>query len=124
MEVIKSDVTSQELQVYNITNPRSVPWSSLLVPIKRCCGQDAKTVSLAEWTKALHALDRTDVEELATKPALKMLDLFDGLAKQKSVLRCEVEKSVRASKTMQTLESVSEELMALWLRQWGYESRT
>ena len=119
MELIESDVASQEFQVYNITNPRSVPWSSLLRPVQWCCGKDAKTVSLAEWTKALHALDRTNVEQLATKPALKMLDLFDRLAKQKSVLRCEIEKSVCASTTMQTLEPVSEELMTLWLRQWG-----
>ena len=119
-ELIFSDVTSQGLQIYNVTNPRPVPWSSLLGPIKRYCGPETKIVSLAKWTEALHATDASSSDELSAKPALKMLDLFDGLVEQKSGLKCSVERSMEASNTMQTLKPVSEELMELWLRRWKF----
>lgn len=67
-------------QYYNIINPNPVPWQTYQEAMKRYCGPHVQAVPLSEWIHSLQTFDATDMDQLATKPALKLLKFFSYIA--------------------------------------------
>lgn len=100
-------------QYYNIVNPNPVPWQTYQEAMKIYCGPNVQTVPFSQWIQKLQTFDPTDVDQLPTKPALKMLKFFAYIASQKPTIKFQTSRSVHASKSMTELEPVSQNLMQI-----------
>ncbi|KAL8728735.1 MAG: hypothetical protein Q9166_005222 [cf. Caloplaca sp. 2 TL-2023] len=109
-------------RVYNLVNPYPATWESLLATLRNHLGLDGKAtvVSLTDWIARLNSHDRTDLEELASKPALKLLDLLGEFEAGNAGLVFETTSGVEVSETLRALQSVGPEWMEIWLKQWGF----
>ena len=115
-------IPSNKPRIYNLVNPNLAAWSSLIPTIRSRFGTEAKIVPTEEWIQALRNSKGDDKDELATKPALKILDFYVGLAEAGGVLtqRYETGKGVEDSETMERLSGVKREWMEGWLDQWDF----
>lgn len=103
---------------YNVVNPHPVHWQDFIPSLKQSCGPEAQVVALKEWIERLRKFDANDATELASKPALKMLDFYAMTAASSGgAARYQTGAAVRVSKTMARLVPVSETLMAMWFDQ-------
>lgn len=111
------------LEVYNLVNPHPVSWETL-IPAVTAMYPEVKVVPLADWIERLSHADEDDADEVTSKPALKILewfvDLEKGLSSTGPLQGYETSRGVAVSKTMAGLPPVSQEWMALWLKQWSF----
>ena len=108
---------SRTPKYYHVINPQPVPWREFIPSIERYCGPGVQVVPLSQWVKKLRTVDATDVKELSSKPALKMLNFFSLTASSGPTSKYQTSASVKASKTMAGLEPVNQVLMQNWLDQ-------
>ena len=107
-------------------NPKTAKWESLLPALQSRTADNTPLlpISFADWTKLLHRVNINDEQELAAMPAAKIIDFYEGLQqddeKHGGRLLCDTANGRAVSKTMDSLEPVSKELLELWLEQWGY----
>ncbi|KAL8949569.1 MAG: hypothetical protein Q9222_004328 [Ikaeria aurantiellina] len=127
-EIIRTDLlewdvgnTSKKARVYNLVNPVRLDWSSL-VPVLQEKLQIAKAVDLKAWIESLARLGVTDLEELRSKPALKLLDLLNDLEAGDGDLLFETSEARGSSATLREMEAVNDEWMSIWLDQWGFQN--
>lgn len=114
-DVLNSTATPR---YYNVVNPQPVSWQQFIPFLKQFCGPDAQAVTLVEWVQKLEAFDTNDGTELASKPALKLLDFYAMTAALSGPpARHHTKAAVEASETMAGLKPVSATLMATWLDQ-------
>lgn len=111
--------------VYNLVNPSSTNWQSLLPAIQAYyTGNPLETVTLREWVDALLASvsDFDNVDTLSANPAAKLLDFFQTLAEREAEPEPSFETShaAHASKTLRDLKPVSPGWMVRWLEQWNF----
>lgn len=102
---------------YHVINPQPVSWHEFIPLIERYCGPGVQVVPLSEWVEKLRTFDATDVKELSSKPALKMLNFFSLMASCGPTTKYQTSASVGTSKTMADLEPVDQALMQTWLAQ-------
>lgn len=113
--------------VYNLVNPSSTDWQSLLPAIRAYYARNPlETVTLREWVDALLSrLSNVDhVDMIPANPAAKLLDFFQALAEweAESEPSFETTQAARASKTLRDLKPVSPKWMVRWLKQWNFET--
>ncbi|KAI9879042.1 MAG: hypothetical protein M1830_009784 [Pleopsidium flavum] len=124
LEIVHFGVTTDKARIYNILNPKPIPWMSLVDTIRKRLGPHIQLVQMREWIETLERLDGNDARELNTKPAMKILDFYRGLvedARSTAVgLKYSTAHGVAASKTMAELAPVNAEWMDMWLDQLGY----
>ncbi|KAI9874581.1 MAG: hypothetical protein M1830_009591 [Pleopsidium flavum] len=122
LELVHTGVETDTPQIFNLVNPTSAPWSSLVAPIQKRFGPECKVVPLAEWIDVLKQVDMNDKDELSSKPALKILDFYVDLEKVIGAvgLTYDTEHGLAASETMASLPGVSAEWMETWLEQWDF----
>ena len=120
------DITQADkegLQIYNLVNPHVVEWSSLIPAITQHF-TGMQVVPLEEWVEKLSHGNEEDQNEVATKPALKILDWFEALEKGSNSTHprqgYETSQGVTVSRTMASLPAVSEGWMKTWLEQWSF----
>ncbi|KAL5339881.1 NRPS-like enzyme [Aspergillus crustosus] len=124
IEVCNSRLVSQAQPdqfhaVFHPTNPSKTSWDSLLPAITDNLA--VKPVSLTSWVDKLASIENPTDEDVAEKPALKLLPFFRGLATGKAMAaEISAEKAKAASSTMAGMGPVNGKLMANWLRQWGF----
>lgn len=113
--------------VYNLVNPSSTNWQSLLPVIQaHYTGTILETVSLREWVDALLAsisnIDHVDI--VSENPAAKLLGFFQTLAERETEPgpSFKTDQAARASKTFRDLKPVNPEWMVRWLKQWNFEN--
>ncbi|OKL63405.1 hypothetical protein UA08_01778 [Talaromyces atroroseus] len=132
---------SSSLLVYNLVNPRAVPWSNLLDTVRREFGgpDKTRTVSLTEWVEALERSAQDNYGFVVeSNPAIKLLGFWKNVAgKNKNTrfveqaangesthgkLRGEFEVTglQRDSSEASSLKAVSAEWMKIWLKQWAF----
>lgn len=115
------DLAHQGIQTYNLINPHSRDWKTLVPFVQRMIGGEA--VPLKEWIVRSRAVDADDKAEVAGKPALKILDCFGGveagLSAGKEGFKRATANGRGASETMRELGPVSEEWMGHWLGELG-----
>lgn len=123
VEILHFATRTEKSWVYNIVNPRLAPWGSLLDTIRLRLGSHVQIIPLHEWINKLEGLDRTNTRALSVWPAIKILDFYRTLDKERSSeegSRYTTDHGLAASQTMATLAPVSKEWMNIWLDQWGY----
>lgn len=133
----ENDDGTKKLAVYNIVNPRTVPWSALLETIQiGLGGQDKiRIVPLDSWIEALErSAQETHGLVIESNPATKLLDFWRNVADQsKDIINCakkdeddsvqrefEVVNLQSHSSEARNLQAVSPEWMKVWMGQWGF----
>jgi hypothetical protein len=121
LEIVETRRSNQETDraaVFHFVNPTAVPWSSLLPAVHSQF--PAQAVSFAEFTEALAMVDPTP-EEIAAKPAVKLLEFFRGMSALdgQKYFPVETTKTRAASESMRNLQPITVPLMKLYLNQWG-----
>lgn len=108
-------------QVFNLVNPRRVPFRQLVPAIASHLGKGMRVVSFENWLAELRKLDPNDKPTLEKYPALKILEFFESLKLQKSQqgVVFETDNTVKASEHMRRLTPIKEEMIEIWLKQWG-----
>ncbi|KAL4860612.1 hypothetical protein BDV12DRAFT_209040 [Aspergillus spectabilis] len=105
--------------VFHPMNPSKTSWDSLLPAITN--NLPVKPVSLMSWVDKLASIENPTDEDVAEKPALKLLPFFRGLGTGEAMAaEISVEKAKAASSTMAGMRPVDGDLMANWLKQWGF----
>ena len=107
---------------YNIVNPQSTPWTSLLDVVRKHLKPQVQVVELSEWIDMLEHIDQNNTSELSEKPAVKILDFYRAFEEERVAggLHYSTANGISASKTMAALEAVNKDWMEIWLTQWGY----
>ena len=123
LDIVHFAVTTGNSWTYNIVNPHSTPWTSLLDTVRERLSPQVQVVELSAWIQMLEQIDRTAPQELTTKPAAKILEFYQAFEKQKEVAagaNFDTAHGIAASKTMAELGPVNKGWMDIWLTQWGY----
>ncbi|KAL8829920.1 MAG: hypothetical protein Q9170_005963 [Blastenia crenularia] len=122
IELGLSSNSNQIHKTYNLTNPHSSSWSSL-VPLVRSrlsekTHHDIKVVDFGTWVEALRdSAEKT--EDVDSNPGLKLLDFYEGI-KAGAATTLETRETEKVSEVVRSLKGVGEEWMGKWLEQWGY----
>lgn len=77
--IYDDDARSGALKVYNLVNPRTVPWSTLLNTVQKGLGGSEKIriVSLAKWVEALEqSAQENHGFVVESNPAIKLLEFW------------------------------------------------
>jgi thioester reductase-like protein len=121
VDIIHSS-SDQDLRVFNIVNPKVVPWGSLVPSIQDWFKPfKIQRVSLSSWITAVRSIDLDDSRMAQASPAVKILDFFEAIDQScgrspsystKGGLLC--------SDTMARLHAVSADWMRIWLKQWRF----
>ncbi len=122
LDIAHSSATKDGSWTYNIVNPQSTAWTSLLDTVVKRLGPQVQVVELGKWIQMLEQMDRNSTRELIAKPAAKILDFYRAFEEQRTAgkLKFGTAQGIAASKTMAEIEPVSEKWMEIWLTQWGY----
>ena len=119
LEVACSDYKSeQNHSAYNLVNPHSTSWELLLDTIQGQLGSEIKVVPFKTWLTALEGMQ--DLQNIKSMPALKLLNFFQEIKADTSLVRYEMKRVLETSKSMVQLESVNPKWMSVWLQQWGF----
>jgi nucleoside-diphosphate-sugar epimerase len=114
-KIIAASTRSEELQVFNVVNPRAVSWSLLVEIQQERFGREAKVVPLKEWLKEL----RSRGAQQFVGPMLELaLRLVDQMGDGKEEIEYNTEKSVGVSKTLAAMKPIDKALLEMLLDQW------
>ena len=118
--------------VYNLVNPKVVPWSGLRDTIRTEFGGPDKIriVSLTEWVEALErSTEDNHGFVVESNPATKLLGFWKGASdKSKNISSVDgqvqeefqVTRLQKDSSQAAGLKAVSPEWMKIWLKQWAF----
>ncbi|KAM0800680.1 hypothetical protein BDR22DRAFT_850107 [Usnea florida] len=85
----------QDDSAYNLVNPRSTSWESLLDTIQGQLGSDIKVVPFKTWLTSLE--EKQDLQNIELMSALKLLGFFQELKIDRSVNRYEMKRVLETS---------------------------
>ncbi|KAL1885457.1 putative NRPS-like protein biosynthetic cluster [Paecilomyces lecythidis] len=106
-------------EVFHLVNPATTAWSALIPAVEK--HYPVKLVEFSDWIQELESLENPSDDEIAAKPALKLLDFYRGLSVDGALAApLEVGRTKEASATMRSLGPVDEKLMDTWLKQWAF----
>jgi thioester reductase-like protein len=122
VELMHHGVENSIFEVYNMVNPHFASWSSLVRPIEKRFGPQARIVPFCEWLDALKEIDINDPKQTSEKPALKILDFYEALASGVGAnsLTYDTRHGQAGSRTMARLPAVKASWMSTWLQQWNF----
>lgn len=118
-----NDNSNSNLEVYNLVNPRPIPFSKFADLLQTRIGLPSSCqVSFSEWVKALEQVDPGTTPAEVEKVRVLILPFFQGLVeKSVSYPAIETAKAQDASPTMANMKAVDEELMNWWCEQWIWQ---
>jgi hypothetical protein len=118
--VTKSTAQTTEATVAHIVNPRTLSWNSLVSAVLSVLGGDnLKIVSYKEWVDTLQKVS-FDKEEIAKKPAVKLLEFFEELLSERGRLPAlATVETTKMSDTMRDMQPVNEEMIRKWVTMWS-----
>ena len=109
--------------VYNLVNPQTTIWPSLLPTIQGFI-EVQKVIPFDSWVQKLQQSSTANNGALiASNPGLKLLDFYHGSSGKQTTVegsRYAVDNMMRDSKQASDLTAVSPDWMRLWLRQWSF----
>ena len=123
VDIAQTGGASGEPLIFNLVNPKTTEWSSFVDAIRKYFAPThLEAVSLPKWIDLLKEVDSNDANELASKPAVKILEFYEQAASAAAEPRqtFETKNGITNSKTMADLEPINEGLMDLWLSQWNF----
>lgn len=106
--------------IFHLTNPATTSWKTLVPAIQNA--YPVKPVGFGEWVADLESIENPSSDDLAEKPALKLLSFYRGLQSEGSAMSVvlDVQRAKEASATMRSIRPVSPSLMQNWLQQWRF----
>ncbi|KAJ5550638.1 hypothetical protein N7535_001416 [Penicillium sp. DV-2018c] len=106
--------------VFHLTNPEVAPWSSLVPAVQS--KYEVEPVDLSAWVSELESIRNPNSADIASKPALKLLDFYRALQDKNGALSValDVRRAREASARMRALGPISASLMENWLQQWQF----
>lgn len=115
--------TGNSLQVYNVTNPRTTSWSSLVPVVNSHFHDKLQVVPWGQWLDTLRQASQ-DMTSAAARnnPGLKLLDFFESLENDAGSLAppLAMTRTLTSSPTLRDLQAVDDQWMELWLKQWAF----
>ncbi|KAI4143444.1 MAG: hypothetical protein LQ340_006997 [Diploschistes diacapsis] len=116
------------LRVYNLSNPTAVPYSDLVPALLEHLPSDTKVVPFAEWFEALeHSTEADGQQDTVRNPGTKLLEFYRGMAEgageEGAGVMMQVDKALRGSETMRSLEGVKASWVAEWMEGWGLKKQ-
>lgn len=106
-------------RVFHVSNPQDTAWEPLCTSI--CQHYGIHPIELRQWITDLEKKSPS-AAEIASKPAVKLLDFYRGLADGAGTLA--VPMSIRhaqaASPTLRSLGPITPAMMINWLNQWNF----
>ena len=123
MEIVHTRQKTQlesRFAVFHLVNPTPTTWKLLLEPIHTFYA--VQVVEMKHWIEELERISSPSDEDLANKPALKLLDFYRSLVEGEGALSVplSLEQARAASRTMRSLTPITPDLMMNWLKQWGF----
>ena len=115
--------TKEKAQVYNIVNPQSTPWTSLIdTVLSRLSPQHIQVVNSSKGTSMLEQIKQADIQDLTAKPAAKILDFYRACekARKEGSVKYSTSHGITASQTMRDITPVNAAWLGKWLDQLGY----
>ncbi|KAI2717518.1 hypothetical protein CBS147332_4398 [Penicillium roqueforti] len=114
------DSSEARSAVFHLTNPEQTSWSTLIPAVQS--EYAVEPVAFSRWLGELESITNPSSEEVASKPALKLLGFYRGLEGEGSALSVplDVQRTKAASASMRALGAVSPSLMRNWLQQWQF----
>lgn len=100
-----------QVQFYNVGHPRPRPWSEVINSVETWCGEGTQVICLQEWLRRMRDLDTSDPQILDIFPALRMLHIFDIMARRGPTHEYAMENIMGFSKSMASLPPVDTELL-------------
>ena len=104
-------------QVFNVVNPSSVSWSSLLPSVEKRLGSTIQRVPLASWISELEKADVADHTKVHELPAAMLLEFFKTLDSEG--LQYETGRAATASQTFRAMQPIKASWMESWTKSWG-----
>ncbi|KAI1488349.1 hypothetical protein F5X96DRAFT_646066 [Biscogniauxia mediterranea] len=105
------------LTVYNVVNPSTTSWAELLPGLKGA--GPLEVVSAAEWVDRLEKSDKGH-HVIHMNPAAKLVDFYkEALLDSSPVAKFEVSNLLGASEIAASMQPITADNMAKWLRGWG-----
>lgn len=108
-----------DCRVFHVANPQTTAWEPLCTAI--CQQYGIHTVDLPQWTVDLEK-EAPSVPDIASRPAVKLLDFYRGLADGSGTLAVQLstERAQAASPTLRSLGPITPSMMVNWLKQWNF----
>lgn len=105
--------------MFHLVNPATTTWAALIPAVQK--HYPVRPVEFSDWIQELESIENPSDEDIAAKPALKLLDFYHGLSGDGALSApLEVGRTKEASATMRSLGPVDEKLMDTWLKQWSF----
>lgn len=117
----RETATDTRCAVFNLVNPSVASWHALLSAVQ--ARYNVQPVPFVEWIASLEKIENPSSDDIASMPALKLLDFYRGLAGSNGGALSVPIDAVRAkesSVTMDFLAPISGDMMRNWLNQWGF----
>lgn len=127
VDAVRAPSKATSAAIYNIVNPSTTTWPTIVPVIKSVCTTKLEIVSFPEWLEALQASGMnpymdSDGTAIEKNPALKLLQFLKNIEQQiqrpKAVFSSD--ETVKASNTLATLKPVGAEWVENWMMQWGF----
>ncbi|KAJ5654047.1 hypothetical protein N7490_001050 [Penicillium lividum] len=121
-ETVRTRRTTQEDEpcaAFHIVNPKVTEWPSLIPAVTKFF--DVEPVDFKTWIQSLESFTSPTQDDLKDKPALKILDFFQGVAAiEEAGPWTETTKTQAASRTLRELKAIDAPLMENWMNQWKF----
>jgi hypothetical protein len=116
------DTGARLARAFHIINPRTSRWTelapSLAQTLQEQTGKSVEIVSFGAWIAALRQCPMT-AQEMETKPAIKLLDFYEGLQSEHGSLpRLATDETEEVSRALGNVEAISAELVQAWIKTW------
>jgi thioester reductase-like protein len=123
--IARSTETSQAgdlARAYHVVNPAIVQWTDLVPSISQALQERAdkpiQSVPFKSWLQTLESCPVT-AGEMEKKPAIKLLDFYNGLnAEGGSLPRLATKDTEKTSEALRSSEAISAELIGTWIQMW------
>jgi nucleoside-diphosphate-sugar epimerase len=120
-KILHHDLLSTDCYTYNLVNPQATPWSELLQPLLKLCGQDTKIVTIKEWLEKMKSAESSS-RMVRDVPLENFVDMFNaslnGLAKHER--KSKLDGGLRVSSSFAEVKLVSKELLGMWIEKWNF----
>ena len=103
---------------YNLVNPQSVAWESLIEPILKKYALETQPIPLSHWLKKARAYESLENHSIDIK-VLDFLDYYNEITVD-SKLKFETHNFTAASQQAASLGPITKELMEIWIKQWDF----